>query len=140
MDQKFNQAVLEIIQHDERYHADAYEFVNSAVSYTVKKLSRDRKPSGNRHVTAEELVTGSLDYAISEYGFLAAAVLRNWGLLSGEDFGNIVYNMIDAKLLSASKDDSQADFLCHPDLTGELQQRIDSRLLVPDPPPPPVLD
>ena len=91
MDSKFNQAVLEIIQRDERYHADAYEFVNSAVSYTVKKLSRDHKPSGNRHVTAEELVAGSLDYAISEYGFLAAAVLRNWGLLSGEDFGNIVY-------------------------------------------------
>ena len=140
MDLKFNQAVLEIIQRDERYHADAYEFVNSAVSYTVKKLSRDHKPSGNRHVTAEELVVGALDYAISEYGFLAAAVLRNWGLLSGEDFGNIVYNMIDAKLLSASKDDSPADFLCHPDLTDELQQRIDSRLLVPDPPPPPILD
>ena len=97
MDQKFNQAVQEIIQRDERYHADAYQFVNSAVSYTVKKLSRDHKPSGNRHVTAEELVAGSMDYAITEYGFLAAAVLRNWGLLSGEDFGNIVYNMIDAK-------------------------------------------
>ena len=140
MDQKFNQTVLEIIQHDQRYHADAYEFVNSAVSYTVKKLSRDRKPSGNRHDTAEELVAGSLDYAVSEYGFLAAAVIRSWGLLSGEDFGNIVYNMIDAKLLSASKDDSPADFLCHPDLADELQHRIDSRLLVPDPPPPPVLD
>ena len=45
MDQKFNQAVQEIIQRDERYHADAYQFVNSAVSYTVKKLSRDHKPS-----------------------------------------------------------------------------------------------
>lgn len=140
MDQKFNQAVLQIIQRDQRYHADAYEFVNSAVSYTVKKLDRSRKPGGSRHITAEELVSGSMDYAVSEYGFLAAAVFRNWGLLSGEDFGNIVYNMIDAKLLSASKDDSQADFLCHPDLTDELQKRIDSRLLIPDPPPPPILD
>ena len=140
MDQKFNQAVLQIIQQDERYHADAYSFVNAAVSYTVKKLSRDQKPNGNRHVSAEELVSGAMDYAVSEYGFLAAAVFRNWKILSGEDFGNIVYNMINAKLLSAGKNDSQSDFLCHPDLAHELQQRIDAGLMVPDPQPPPVLD
>ena len=140
MNQKFNQTVQLIAARDPRYQPDAYEFVNGAVTYTVKKLERDRNPEGSRHVTAEELVTGSMDYAVSLFGFLAACVMKEWGIFSGEDFGNIVYNMIDAKLLSASPEDSQEDFQCHPELAEELQKRIDSGLLVPDPPPPPVLD
>lgn len=140
MDQKFNQTVQHIADRDPRYRPDAYEFVNASVTYTAKKLERDRNPQGNRHVTAEELVTGSMDYAVSLYGFLAPCVLKEWGIFSGEDFGNIVYNMIEAKLLSASPEDSQEDFQCHPELAEELQERIDSCLLIPDPPPPPVLD
>ena len=140
MDKNFDQAVSKIVRRDGRYHTDAYEFVNDAVTYTVKKLARDSKPRGARHVTAEELLTGAMDYALTQFGFLAAAVLRQWGILSGEDFGNIVYNMIDAHLLSASKDDSQADFLCHPSLAGELQQKIDAGLQQPPPAAPPVLD
>ena len=61
-------------------------------------------------------------------------------IFSGEDFGNIVYNMIEVKLLSASPEDSQEDFQCHPKLADELQERIDSGLLIPEPPPPPFLD
>ena len=140
MDQKFNETILHIISRDQRYQADAYEFVNAAVTYTAKKLARNRKPRGNRHVTAEELIAGSMDYAVSQYGFLAPAVLRQWGIRCGEDFGNIVYNMIDEKLLSASADDSQSDFQCHPALADELQARIDAALLIPDPDAPPSLD
>lgn len=140
MDTKFNQTVLHIIRQDKRYHADAYEFVNAAVTYTAQKLERNRQPRGKRHVTAEELLTGAMNYAVSQFGFLAPSVLKQWGILSGEDFGNIVYNMIDAELLSASPEDSRSDFSCHPELAEELQHRIDSGLLVPEPPPPPVLD
>ncbi len=140
MDSKFNETVLEIIRQDKRYCADAYEFVNAAVTYTARKLERDRQPRGNRHVTAEELVIGAMDYAISQFGFLAALILKQWGIVSGEDFGNIVYNMIDARLLSASPEDSQSDFRCHPELADELQRRIDTLRPVPDSPAPPVLD
>lgn len=140
MDQKFKETIYKIYQRDDRYHPDAYEFVNAAVTYTAKKLERDRKPSGDRHVTAEELVMGGMDYAITQYGFLAPSVLKQWGLKSGEDFGNIVYNMIAVRLLSASPNDSQADFKCHPELADELQKRVDRALLLPDPPPPPHLD
>ena len=140
MDQKFDQTVLHIIERDERYPADAYGFVNAAVTYTARKLERDRKPRGTRHITGGELVSGAMDYAVSQFGFLAPSVLRQWRIASGEDFGNIVYNMIDEKLLSASPEDSRADFQCHPALADELQQRIDSGLLVPDPPDPPILD
>ena len=140
MDQKFNETISHIIRRDQRYHPDAYEFVNASVTYTARKLSRNRKPRGSRHVTAEELIAGGMDYAVSQYGFLAPEVLRQWGILCGEDFGNIVYNMIDEKLLSASAEDSQSDFQCHPVLADELQERIDTALLIPDPDAPPTLD
>lgn len=140
MDQNFSETVFQILGNDARYHADAYDFVNAAVTYTAKKLERDRKPRGSRHVTAEELITGAMDYAVAQFGFLAPSVLKHWGIFRGEDFGNIVYNMIDVKLLSASPEDSRTDFQCHPELADELQQRIDTELLVPDPPPAPRLD
>jgi len=140
MDKNFDESIAQIVRRDGRYHADAYEFVNAAVTYTVKKLARDSKPRGARHVSAEELLTGAMDYAVAQFGFLAAAVIRQWGILSGEDFGNIVYNMIDAHLLSASKEDSQTDFLCHPALADELQQKIDAGLKLSPPDAPPVLD
>ena len=140
MDQKFSQTIQRIVCRDDRYHPDAYEFVNEAVTYTAKELERDSKPQGDRHVTAEELVRGGIDYAISQYGFLAPEVLKQWGLLCGVDFGNIVYNMIGVSLLSASPEDSQDDFQCHPDLVKELRDRIERRLSFPQPPPPPFLD
>ena len=141
MDTNFDESVAQIVRRDGRYHADAYEFVNAAVTYTVKKLARDSKPRGARHISAEELLAGAMDYAVTQFGFLAAAVIRQWGILSGEDFGNIVYNMIDAHLLSASKEDSQSDFLCRPFLADELQQEIDAGLKQSPPPDdPPVLD
>lgn len=125
MDKKFSRTVLDIVGSDARYPADAYEFVNAAVTYTAKKLSRDRRPRGSRHVSGRELVEGAMDYAAATFGFLAPLVLKHWGVLRGEDVGNIVYNMIGAQLLSASAEDSPEDFHCHEDLTGELQRRLD---------------
>ena len=51
MDQKFNETILHIISRDQRYQADAYEFVNAAVTYTAKKLARNRKPRGKNRTT-----------------------------------------------------------------------------------------
>ena len=140
MDQEFSQTIQRIIRRDDRYPADAYEFVNEAVTYTAKELKRTSKPKGDQHVTAGELVCGGMDWAFSQYGFLAPEVLKQWRILCGVDFGNIVYNMIAVNLLSASPEDSQDDFQCHPDLVGELRERIERRLSSPAPQPPPFLD
>lgn len=140
MDEKFSQTVKQIMGHDNRYRADAYEFVNAAVTYTARKLERDRKPRGSRHVSGQELVEGTMDYAVIQFGFLAPEVLEQWGVQQGEDVGNIVYNMIGAGLLSAGPEDSRKDFQCHPDLITELRQRIADAANFPEPPAPPVLD
>ncbi|MFA5350980.1 MAG: Minf_1886 family protein, partial [Candidatus Omnitrophota bacterium] len=62
------------------------------------------------HVTGRELAFGLRDYAIEQYGALAQRVLSHWGVNLTQDFGEIVFNMIEKKLLSKSDEDCIADF------------------------------
>lgn len=93
-----------IIEKDPRYKAEAYLFLMSALNFTV---SRFEEP---RHVTGQELSSGIKDYAIEQFGPMARMVLEHWGICQTEDLGNIVYNLIDAKLLSKTETDSIDDF------------------------------
>ena len=62
------------------------------------------------HVTGQQLCLGLRDYAILQYGMLAPAVLRHWNIVRTEDFGRIVYAMIEGGVMSKTKDDSVDDF------------------------------
>lgn len=89
---------------DPRYKADAYLFVLDALNVTVSKLERPR------HVSGQELSEGIRLFAIDRFGPMARTVLESWGITRTDDFGNIVFNLIDAKLLSKTDDDSIGDF------------------------------
>lgn len=101
---KFQDLVEEICSRDQRYKPDAYEFVLGGLNFTQGKLKR------KAHVSGSELAVGLRDYAINQYGALAARVLAHWGINQTRDFGNIVFNMIEKKLLSKAEEDSLADF------------------------------
>ncbi len=101
---KFFDLVEEICLKDNRYKPDAYEFVLGGLNFTQKKLKK------NAHITGAELAWGLRDYAINQYGALADKVLAHWGINATRDFGDIVFNMIEKKLLSKTKEDSLADF------------------------------
>lgn len=93
-----------IVNRDKRYKIDAYHFVLEALNYTVKKLKRPR------HVRGGELLEGIKEYAKKEFGPMARTVLEHWGITSTIDFGNIVFNLIDVKLLGKTEEDSIEDF------------------------------
>jgi len=98
-------SVLEkVAEKDPRYKIDAYLFVLNGLNHTV---SRFEKP---RHVNGKELSEGLREYAIDQFGPLARTVLESWGVAKTEDFGNIVFNLIKAKLLSKTEEDSIEDF------------------------------
>ncbi|MFQ5843737.1 MAG: Minf_1886 family protein, partial [Planctomycetota bacterium] len=44
-------------------------------------------------------------------GFLAKSVLEEWGVRSTEDLGNIVFNLVEAELLSRTESDTRQDFV-----------------------------
>ena len=105
---------------DPRYAFEAYEFVLEALSFTQEMLGRvppagdlteNRTGSHARyHVSGPELLGGVREYARRQYGLLARAVFRAWGLNATSDFGEIIFNLIDIGLLSKNENDSKADF------------------------------
>ncbi len=97
-----------IIENDPRYSLDAYVFIQEAVSYTLELLKD--KGEGLRHVTGGELLDGIQKYSIDQFGPVAIDMFDEWGIRCTRDFGNIVFNMIDAKLLSAREEDTVEDF------------------------------
>ncbi len=112
---KFHDLVEEICKDDNRYKPDAYEFVLQGLNFTQEELKsqpdyKARFSVGQAHISGSELALGLRDYAINQYGALANRVLSHWGISRTQDFGNIVFNMIEKKLLSKSQEDSLADF------------------------------
>lgn len=100
----FYKVVNDICRKDLRYKADSYGFLLQALHFTQSKL---KKPT---HVTGKELLFGIRDFAIEQYGPMAKTVLSHWGITNTLDFGNIVFNMVDCKLLSKTDSDSLDDF------------------------------
>lgn len=107
--------VPDIIQvsRNTRYPLEAFVFVQRGLEFTVRRLHGapdERTETTSHHVTGHDLCTGLRDYAIQEYGLLARMVLRRWNITSSEDFGQIVFAMVDAKLLAKTDEDSIEDF------------------------------
>lgn len=100
----FETIVGRIYEQDSRYREDAYAFVMEALSYTQRKLRR------LRHVTGDELLDGIKELLLRKFGPMAMIVLTHWGINSTEDFGHIVFNLVENRLLSQTEDDNIEQF------------------------------
>ena len=95
------------------YPIEAFNFVQRGLEYTVEQVHGDADPEADpmsRHVSGQALCQGMRDFAIQEYGLLAKTVLGHWHITNCEDFGCIVFALVDAKLLAKTDDDSIEDF------------------------------
>ncbi len=109
-DQKDYLASLKALaRSDGRYDIEAYLLVQNALSLLLSELQE------RRHVTASELLRAIRQYTGKEYGPLGREVLEHWGVRKPEDFGEIVFNMIDRGLLKKTADDRKEDFHDHED-------------------------
>lgn len=90
----FEEAIEFIRAKDPRYQAEAYSFVREALDYTQKNIARD-KAGTVRHVTGQELLTGIRDFALAQFGPMAMMLLNEWGVQNCQDFGEIVFNMVE---------------------------------------------
>jgi uncharacterized repeat protein (TIGR04138 family) len=100
----FDEGVKTILRRDRRYVREAYEFVREALEYT--RIWMDR----GGHVSGQELLEGIRKYALDQFGPMAKTVLNLWGIRSCEDFGMIVFNLIEEKVLAKTSQDSIDDF------------------------------
>lgn len=91
-----------------RFAAEAYTFTVEALNITLLKR---RKRGMMGHITGQELLHGIKDVALDRFGYLGRAVFEAWGLRSTSNFGDIVFDLVDAGVLSKQDSDSKDDFV-----------------------------
>lgn len=116
----FEELLERIGRRDARYARDAYLFTREALDFTQERLAQGpeaaaRSPDARenqpvRHVTGRELLEGIRDYALQQFGPMVPTVFEAWGIGRCEDFGEIVFNMVEAGLLAKTEQDSRDDF------------------------------
>jgi uncharacterized repeat protein (TIGR04138 family) len=109
-------AVIDQIRlEDPRFDKGAYFFVRQALDHTLKgeKLKGGKKETAGRvesHVSGQELLEGIREFALEQYGPMAFALLEGWGLRRCEDFGEIVFHLVDYGVLGKTEQDQREDF------------------------------
>jgi uncharacterized repeat protein (TIGR04138 family) len=103
--------IYKLARDDQRYHPDAFLFVCDGLEYAVSNLRKNAKYPADRHISGGELANAMAELAIERWGYMARVVLRRWGVKETLDFGEIVYLMIDNKLMSSQPGDSIQDFI-----------------------------
>jgi uncharacterized repeat protein (TIGR04138 family) len=97
-------AILEIAERYGRYKPNAYRFTYDAVHYTVQRLREIR------HVTGAEVLDGIRELALSRFGIMSKTVFEQWGVGRTEDFGEIVFHLVEEGLLGKTETDKPSDF------------------------------
>lgn len=111
----FDEVVDKIVERDPRYHRDAYHFVREALDHTQKSIHKDARadqPKKERHVSGQQLLDGIRGYALQQFGPMVLTVFEEWGVRRCEDFGEIVFNLVDNGngLFGKTEQDSHDDF------------------------------
>ncbi|MBK1835430.1 Minf_1886 family protein [Roseibacillus ishigakijimensis] len=105
----FQEAIATICQRDSRFDPDAYYFLKEALDFTVKR-SKEGDENANRHVTGPELLVGFRDFALDQFGPMAATLLREWGVRRCQHVGDMVFNLINEQVFGKQDSDSPEDF------------------------------
>jgi len=90
------------------YSRDAYRFLNDALKFTLDE--RKKKHHEDGHIRGPVLLDGLRRYALKRFGPMVPMVFEAWGVRTTEDFGRMVFQLIDAGFLKATHDDSMEDF------------------------------
>ncbi len=137
-DLSFWDTVDRIRAQDPRYRREAYGFVMAALGHTVQSLPRERLADPERrHLSGQELLRGAVALARREFGLLAPTVFREWGVHGASDLGEIVFQLVKERQLSARREDRREDFAGGPDLMRALSEGLDLEGPAPREPRPP---
>lgn len=96
-----------IVASDPRYAKAAYLFVQVGLARAQKMFWEPGKPG---HISGAQVLEGLRELAIESYGKRAKAQLNSWGVFKCEDFGEIVFNLVEARLLAKQERGTKADF------------------------------
>ena len=95
---------MKILKSKTSFQRDAYVFLMEALSFTVSQLPTPR------HITGLELLEGIRNYARNQYGKMAKTVLNHWKIFTTDDFGRMVFDLVDVGILKKQPEDKIEDF------------------------------
>ncbi len=138
-DVRYLTALTRLAAKHPRFHLDAFRFTADAVTHTVRLLKKERAPTDERQISGQELLDGFRRLALEQYGPLTRDVLADWGLNRTEDVGEIVFLMVENRLLGASERDSRSDFEAGYDFDDAFVKPFEPDPAAPAPKPEPLV-
>lgn len=103
-------AIRKLWKEDGRYALEAFQFLFDSLDQAVQLAGLDKEEGAARHVSGQELLAGMRAHALELFGPMAAQVWRSWGVKETLDWGNIVFLLVEAKLLNRQETDTIDDF------------------------------
>ena len=94
----------DILARDGRYDPMVYVF-------TLAQFAKLFEGSEGRNVTSADFLEEFRASALDEFGPMAYAVMRSWGLENCTDIGEVVFNLVESGRLGESESDKRADFI-----------------------------
>ena len=111
MDDQFLKDIEDLAESDGHYAKAAYLFIYDALQFTVEKMGKESLPKQQRHVSGRDLVRAISEYGMDQFGPLTASVFEHWGVRETRDFGEMVFNLVGANMMSKTDDDRIDDFV-----------------------------
>ena len=112
-----------------KYHRDAYRFIFEALQFTQEKLKRVARSGSEEdaHITGQELMEGVRELGLKKFGLLARSVFQHWGVRTTDDFGRIVFELIERGEMRKTDRDDLSDF-CG---VYDFEQALDRDYVIP---------
>lgn len=113
---KLARTLEELVASVGAYPIDAFFFTQEGLHFAAERAhgaaiaGESPKRRQDRHINGRQLCEGLRDLAVERWGLMARAVLGTWGIHTTDDFGRIVFAMIEAGLLQKRPDDTIDDF------------------------------
>ncbi len=95
------------------FHPHAYVFLSEALKMAQELACagfRSDRPDESHHISGQQLLEGVRVLGLRQYGSMAPAVFRHWGLQTTDDFGRMVFEMIERGEMRKSEHDQLSDF------------------------------
>lgn len=108
-----------------KYNRDAYRFIFEALQFTQEKLKRVSRggTEDDAHISGQELMEGVRELALKKFGLLAITVFHHWGVRATDDFGRIVFELIERGEMRKTDRDQLSDFFAVYDFTEALDRQ-----------------
>ncbi len=93
----------DILAKDNRYHARAYALLMEVVHVLGE--------GGKKHISGADILEEFRETALDQYGPLTFTVLREWGIHTCEDVGEMMFNLADSRRVHKDEDDTPEAFI-----------------------------